>query len=259
MKKIIFFDLDNTIHSTKMQIIPSQTKKLIKELASIDNVYLGLATGRGPSKIKMLEEFIEYFTYKVFINGSIAYKNDELIYKNPLKITDIEAVIKSAETKNISVGMVSEKGEYLTFINNEVDMNIKNFQNDMPKIDPKAYLHTDVYQLWLFQNDQEKIKQITLKHQNLRCYPWHNGGADLVDPNTNKAFAIEKLLKDETNYQLITVGDGQNDVKMIEMADIGIAMANSRFDELKEKADLIAPNIDEDQLYDFFKKNKIII
>ena len=44
---------------------------------------------------------------------------------------------------------------------------------------------------------------------------------------------------------------------MIEMADIGIAMNNSGFSKLKEKADYIAPNIEDDQLYDFFKSIKI--
>lgn len=258
MKKIIFFDLDNTIHSTINQEIPSQTRKLLETLSKMENVSLGLATGRGPSKVDMLDGILDYFTYKVYINGAIAYKNNELLYKNPLKIADIEAVIKSGEELKISIGMVSEEGEYVTFINNEVDMNVKSFKNEMPTVDPKAYLHTDVYQLWLFALDSEKINDIIIKHKNLRCYPWNAGGADLVDPSTNKAFAIKKLLKDEQDYQLITVGDGVNDLKMIQMADIGIVMSNSRFDELKEKADLIAPHIDEDQLYDFFKKNNII-
>lgn len=259
MKKIIFFDLDNTIHSTIKQEIPNQTKKLLITLSKMDNVILGLATGRGPNRIKMLDGFLDFFTYKIYINGAIAYKNDQLVYKNPLRITDIKAVIKSAEKLNISIGMVSEQGEYVTAINNEVDMNVKDFKNEMPMLDPKAYFHTDIYQLWIFAKDNARIGQITYDHNNLVCYPWHSGGADLVDPKSNKANAIKMLLNDEKDYELITLGDGINDIKMIEMADIGIAMANSRFNELKEKADLIAPHIDEDQLYDFFKKNNIII
>ena len=42
------------------------------------------------------------------------------------------------------------------------------------------------------------------------------------------------------------------------MADIGIAMGNSRFFELKEKADHIAPHIELDQLYDFFKSLNLV-
>ena len=45
---------------------------------------------------------------------------------------------------------------------------------------------------------------------------------------------------------------------MIEVADIGIAMANSRFDELKEKADLVGPCVSDDLLCEFLEKHKII-
>lgn len=259
MKKIIYFDLDNTIHSTKKQEIPSQTLKLLYELYEMPDVVLGLATGRSPSKIQMIDKIKHLFKYKIFINGSVAYNDDRLIYKNPIKKSDIKAVLQTASKLNISVGMVAKDKEYVTSINEDVNLSVKNFKHELPIIDPKAYEKTDIYQLWLFAVDQEKINEITTIHNHLAFYPWHVGGADLTDINTNKAYAIKKLLENEINYQLITVGDGKNDLKMIELADIGIAMNNSRFSELKEKADYIAPHVDDNQLYDFFKNNKIII
>lgn len=258
MKKIIFFDLDNTLHSTQEHKIPDQTIKLMKKIASMPNTYLGLATGRGPSKVEMLDEYRDLFTYRVFINGSIAYKNDELVYENPLKIADIERVLKIGADRNLSIGMVSNNAEYVTFMDRSVDTSMKSFNGKLPVVDPLAYKNVPVYQLWLFTTDQALLDGIVEENQKLVCYPWHRGGADLVDPSTNKAIAIAKLLEHETDYQLITVGDGHNDIGMIELADIGIAMDNSRFDELKEKADFIAPHVDRDQLYDFFKEIKII-
>mgnify|MGYP003862443217 CR=1 FL=1 len=80
----------------------------------------------------------------------------------------------------------------------------------------------------------------------------------LIYPNNNKAFGIKKAIENEADYRLICIGDGANDIKMIEMADIGIAMSNTRFEELKEKAKHLAPHIKEDQLYDFFKSINLI-
>ena len=75
----------------------------------------------------------------------------------------------------------------------------------------------------------------------------------------SKRVHIVNLEKLDKLKNALAVGDGANDVKMIEMADIGIAMSNTRFEELKEKAKHLAPHIKEDQLYDFFKCPSCII
>src|SRR5690606_24382025 len=115
-----------------------------------------------------------------------------------------------------------------------------------------------IYQFWVFTEEKSKYLPYLLEETKLRHYSWHSGGFDLVNQNTNKANAIREILKNEKDYQLIAIGDGHNDIEMIEMADIGIAIGNSGFDELKEKADFIAPHIEQDQLYDFFKSIKLI-
>lgn len=257
MKKIIFFDLDNTIFSSKQNKMPSQTKELLKKIACTKDMYLGLATGRGPSKVHMLEDIIDLFTYKVFINGALAYKKDKLIYSNPLNNDEILEVLNEAKKQSLSVGFVAENNEYINFVSEDVNYGMKGFNHAVPPINEQAYLEMPIYQLWVFSKEYSKIEKIA-KDVDLLCYPWHSGGADFVDKKTNKAIAIKKLLEVEKDFELIAVGDGHNDIKMIELADIGIAMDNTGFNELKEKADHIAPHIDADQLYDFFKELKII-
>lgn len=252
MKNIIFFDLDNTILSAKTKQVPSETIKLLKELANNPNVELGLATGRGPSKVYLEDNLLDLFKYKIFINGALAYKNDELIYSNPLDVTEIKKVAKLANDKNISIGYVGLENEYVNRVNEDITEGMKDFQHKNPPVDELVYETKPIYQLWLFSQDKQSVDYIMSK-TSLLYYPWHSSGADLVDHKTNKANAIKKLLKDEKDYKLIAVGDGNNDIKMIELADIGIAMDNSGFAELKKKADYIAPHIDANQLYNFFK------
>ena len=55
------------------------------------------------------------------------------------------------------------------------------------------------------------------------------------------------------------MGDGHNDLEMIKNANIGIAMENTTCLELKIVADYIAPLIDNDEMFDFFKKLKLDI
>lgn len=258
MKQIIIFDLDNTLNSTKQNKVLPQTKKLIKELASKPNTVLGLATGRPPSKVYLDADFLKYFTYRIYINGAIVYKNDNLIYENPIEPLKVKRIMEKCSNIKGVIGFVGLNKEYVSNYDVAVDLSVKKITEVLPLIYNDLYKDEKIYQLWVFTNYKEELIPKLTKTTKLRQYTWHSGGFDLVDPKTNKANAIKEILKNETNYQLITVGDGHNDIDMIEMADIGIAMGNSGFNELKEKADLVAPNIEDDQLYDFFKKIKLL-
>jgi Cof subfamily protein (haloacid dehalogenase superfamily) len=258
MKTIIFFDVDNTIYHNASGTIPEQTKKLIVELSSNPDVVLGLATGRGLSKLDIIEEVLPYFTYRVLINGSVVYKHDQIIYHCPILIEDIEEVLKITTGNDYNIGMVGISDEAVNYWDERVEQGMKQLRGKSPKVDEYFYKNNPIYQLWMFGDTEEKILDIAKQIPKFDVYPWHKGGADFIYPSINKAYGIKKVLEAEHFDQIICIGDGANDIKMIEMADIGIAMDNTRFTELKEKADHIAPHIELDQLYDFFKSIHLI-
>lgn len=258
MKTIIFFDVDNTIYNNNLGKIPEQTKKLLMELSKRDDVILGLATGRGYKKLEVIQDVVSFFKYKVLLNGSIIYKNEKIIYDHPISKEDIEEVLEIAKGHQFNIGMVGLDDEAVNYWNERVEDGMMQLRGKTPKVDNEFYLKNKVYQLWLFGEKEKEILDIALQMPKFQVYPWHKGGADFIYPSINKAFGIKKAIEHEKDFRLICVGDGANDVKMIEMADIGIAMSNTRFDELKEKAKHMAPHIKEDQLYDFFKSINLI-
>jgi len=252
MKTIVIFDVDNTIYHNTTGQVPSQTKKLLEYLAAREDVELGLATGRGLKKIEVVDEILNLFKYKILVNGSVIYDGDELIYDEPIKNEDIEEILKLTEGKDFNIGMVGINDEAVNYWDDRVGYGMKALRGIFPKVDPYFYKKVPIYQLWIFADYETQILQIAKEINKFRVYPWHHGGADFTYPHINKAFGIKKALE-HTNYdRLICVGDGANDIQMIEMADISIAMANTRFIELKEKATYLAPSIEEDKLYDFF-------
>ncbi|MDR4968294.1 MAG: HAD-IIB family hydrolase [Acholeplasmataceae bacterium] len=258
MKTIIFFDVDNTLYNNQLGKIPEQTLKLLQELHEKDNIILGLATGRGLRKLEIIQDILHLFTYKVLINGSAVFKDDEKIFDHPIKTEDILEVFDITKGNDLNVGMVGIYDEAVNYWDERVSYGMKALRGIFPKVDPDFYKNNQVYQLWLFADHEDAIVEIAKKMPKFRLYPWHKGGADFVYPMMNKSFGIKKALEHEGESKLICVGDGANDIQMIEMADIGIAMDNTRFDELKEKADHIAPHIKEDQLYAFFKSINLI-
>jgi Cof subfamily protein (haloacid dehalogenase superfamily) len=70
---------------------------------------------------------------------------------------------------------------------------------------------------------------------------------EFVDRDASKAIAMEKLGEHFgiKQSEMIAIGDGFNDLSMIEYAGLGVAMANSE-EEVKEKADYITLSNDED-------------
>lgn len=258
MKTIIFFDVDNTMYNNTTNVIPMQTRKLLLELSAREDVLLGLATGRGIGKLKIIEDVLPLFTFKVLVNGAYVLKNDTTIYDEPIKPSDVLEVLNLIEGSNLNLGMVGIREEAVNKLSEVVHEGMKILRGNYPKVDPTFHETHKIYQLWMFAQAEQEILEMALKMPKFRVYPWHKGGADFVYPGINKAFGIQKALEHETDYRLICVGDGANDIQMIEMADIGIAMNNTRFHELKEKADHVAPHIMDDQLYDFFRSLHLI-
>lgn len=74
-----------------------------------------------------------------------------------------------------------------------------------------------------------------------------------------KASGMERYLKDAglDRADSIAIGDGANDMEMVEYAGVGVAMGNAS-DALKAKADLVTDRIEEDGIYHAFEKIGLI-
>ncbi|VEU82679.1 HAD family hydrolase [Acholeplasma hippikon] len=259
MKRLYIFDIDNTLRSSKQQKVLSQTIKLIKEIASNPDYVLGLATGRGPAKINVLNDLLPYFKYKVLVNGGVILENNKIIFDDPIDKRDIDKVAQDTMNRGFSMGMVGYDEEAITFVDEHVSYAFKGYDTNKPKVDADFYLNHKVYQLWVFNKDQQVLLDLAKSYTNFKPYLWHYGGIDLVYPRVSKEHAVSIIKQKYPEHELICVGDGHNDFGMIRLADKGVIMGNSRWlDEIKEEATFIAPHIEDDKLYDFFKENNLI-
>lgn len=258
MKTVIFFDIDNTIYNNTLNKIPEQTYKLLSELSKKENVVLGLATGRSNKKIEIISEILQFFRYKVLINGSVVFCDNKIIYEHKISKKDIDQAIEVTKNYGVSIGMVGLEDEAVNYYDEKVSKGMKSLRGVVPHVDQDFHQNNNVYQFWIYDENEERLLDVAKKIDNFEVYPWHTGGADFIYPEMNKAFGIKKALENVKDYQLICIGDGANDIKMVEMADVGIAMSNTRFGKLKEKANHLAPHIMDDQLYDFFKSINLI-
>lgn len=258
MKRIYIFDVDNTIFSGRHQQIFPQTLQLLKAIKENKDYLLGYATGRGPAKMGIFNDIKYLFDFEITVNGSLMTSKNKLIYEVRIDQADVEHVVKDSLKKGIAVGMVGYHHEAITCMNDDVEYALKGYTEQRPIIDPKYYLKHPVYQLWMFDKNQEKLLEIIKSYPKFKPFLWHYGGIDLIYPEISKAVAIKKLKVLYPAYQVIAVGDGHNDIDMLKAADIGVAMGNTGFEELKKAADYVTPRIEEDKLFDFFKQHNLI-
>jgi Cof subfamily protein (haloacid dehalogenase superfamily) len=258
MKTAYYFDFDHTIFHNETGKIPSQTIHLLKTLKKDPNVILGLATGRSISKLDLLNDLMHLFDHFVLINGSTGYIKEKSIFKEPIQKHDIDMLMKHTSETSFALGMVSESEDVLIKEDQRIREAIKTLHAIQPIVDETFHTHQDIYQMWLFGNNNEEIFKIAQKLPQFKCFLWHEGGADFIYAHIDKAYGIKKLRDIDPFDRLIAVGDGPNDISMIEYADIGIAMGNAKDPLLKEKAQLIAPDIKENTLFDFFKNNQLL-
>ena len=93
--------------------------------------------------------------------------------------------------------------------------------------------------------------------ESVSCFTSNPAYLEICNALVSKAKAMEKLgeIYGIDREEMIAVGDGENDLSMIEYAGLGIAMANAS-EKVKSKADYItASNEDEGVakvLYKFF-------
>lgn len=261
MKKIIFFDVDNTLVCREDNKISEHTIKGIN-MCKENNVNVAIATGRSLAMVKQ-EDFYKMFDTIVSANGSLITVNDEVIYKRYMNKELVEEIVKYFEINDIpyclhllheSIGKIDttwvrEFGvKYNMKIDKLEDEVVKNI-SDYEVFQLNAHIKDDDIETLKKQfDDFSFVKLIDIE-----------GGYDIFNKNCSKGSAIKhiKTINCDENIKYYAFGDGFNDLEMFKEVDYSIAMGNG-CDELKKSADLVTDHINDNGVYNALKRLRII-
>ena len=255
--KLLILDLDGTLTNSKKEITPFTRQTLIE--AQRKGMRLVLASGRPTYGILPLAEMLEMDKYNGYIlafNGGkiIECSTNKVIYEQALpddvlpllyqRSTEAGAAILSYNgPKILTESPEDEYVEYEAFLNKMEIQATDNFLGDLPHPADKclAVGKPDLL-VWLEEDLKKEIGE------RINIYRSEAFFLELVPKGIDKAASISRLLKEigVEREEVIAMGDGFNDLSMIQYAGMGVAMINAQ-DAVKAEADVITVhNNDED-------------
>lgn len=254
--KLFVADLDGTLLNEDNRV-SEKSKEALKQLEQAGYI-ICLASGRVLSSVESIIQEAGVKALAIGNNGAImSDEQRNIIYKNSIK----KEVLKDIVTYLIDDDLVFHMYDNNTFYSNKL---IKERVNHMVNPDGEDHVkyhidkdisnyieenNTDIYKINL-QLDLKNNNEIKSKLESFRDIDAIMSGKDCTDvmaKDINKWDAINFYLKNSNKdiEKIVCIGDYDNDITIVENADVGIAMENGT-SELKEVADYItSSNTDE--------------
>lgn len=255
MYKLVVLDIDGTLVNSKKQIT-EKTKEYIKK-ASEMGVRFIIASGRTPYGILPIAKEIELEKiggYILAYNGGACVNCEtmDVLYEEFIDKSYMSKIYDFACENNLPLMTYkddilytpNETTEYIKLESNINNLTIRkpeNFMEEMGFDFPKA-LYTDKPEI--ISQYIQKAKETFPELEVFTSEPFF---LEVCPKGIHKATGIEKIIEilGVKREEVIAIGDGFNDVTMIEYAGLGIAMDNAH-DDIKAIADYVTASNDED-------------
>lgn len=244
-------DLDGTLTNSQKEITP-YTLEVMKRVQQ-SGVKLVLASGRPTYGIVPLAKQLEmdhFGGYILSFNGGkiIETKTMEVLYEQTLPLEVVPALSEAASKAGAVIlsyrneFILTEKPEdryvgHEAFLTKMQPLKVDNFNKAIDFDPDKCLIVGDPERIIPLEGELNKVFG-----DKLSAYRSEPFFLEIVPKGIDKALSLKRLLEivNLTAEQMIAMGDGYNDLSMIRLAGLGVAMANAQT-EVKEAANTITP------------------
>ncbi len=213
---LICSDLDGTLLDRNKEISQENLKAL--DYFMKNGGCFALSTGRSPSFIKELEKKgIKPNSPVIALNGAMIYdiENDKCLYKNPI---DKEKLLTIDD-------FISKNKEYINNVVYHTDKDVDSFS----EIESDNNLYKIVFVSDSCKNSKKLRQNIEEKYEDFFITNSWPEGLELLASDSTKGVCIEKMRKllGEKAKKIVCVGDYENDISMLRVADVSYAVENA--------------------------------
>jgi Cof subfamily protein (haloacid dehalogenase superfamily) len=261
-----FIDIDGTLLDSEGNVSAASSESILR--VKRKGLHVVINTGRILQEADNILRYAGIKTPVIAANG--AYITDcnrqKVIFKDTLEENMLKWMLERSKIYHVSVGFSALQKFYCDESFFELSRKLNyTWQKQYEKgvIDEPICVHTDqewdtifskndIYKCNLFSYEFEplqKIREDVQELDRLAVASVDQHGIEFNNKNISKGNAMLKYLEYHgiEIEQSFAIGDGDNDISMIEMAGFGVAMGNADA-ELKEKADYITETNDRDGL-----------
>ena len=254
--RAIFFDIDGTLLSHKTGRVPESTEASIMKLHD-KGIKSIICTGRDLGELEKLPIMHLPFDGYLTLNGNLCLDQDKVKFAgNEIDPGEVDILVRIFQASKIPFVLIGETHRYINYVDDVVIDTQNSTKGTIPDIG--EYKGEKIYQCLAFVKEKErKMLESTLDMCTITS--WNETGIDIISKSGGKAAGLELFL---AKYNLrradtMAFGDGQNDIDMIKYAGTGIAMGNG-VPALKEAADYVTTDIDDDGIYNALKHFNVI-
>ena len=245
--KAVFFDVDGTLISHRKHAVPVSTIRAIARLRK-QGILTFVATGRHPIELKkLLPESLEFDAY-LCLNGMYCFNHREVISTKPIPQDDIKGLLKILDENPFPCTFITQDEMYMNYANDLVAEVQRDISSDVSNTkDISNVLQEEILQVIPYGLDDIEISTVLDYMPHCKATSWHKRARDIIVKEGGKDIGIQEILQyyNLDLSQIMAFGDGDNDVKMLEIAGIAVAMGNGN-DNVKAMADYVTDDIDAD-------------
>lgn len=257
--KLLAFDMDGTILTSDKKITAATVAKL-NEL-SRRGVYVAVSTGRALAELVEYKKEFQAVRYGIILSGGIVYDfaEEKVLANHPVEEDMIFKLIDAGLAEDAMIHLLTLKESIASERDiarmSEVHMGV--YQSMFDKI----CLRCDDFKKFVREHPGEVIKvdlyHTSIESRNRTVERIKNYGLNLVfAEDTNLEASPKNISKGSGLRELceilnidvkdcVAIGDGPNDLEILQTAGVGVAMGNA-IDEIKKIADYVTDDNDHD-------------
>lgn len=255
--KLMCIDVDGTLVDSSKEL-PKENIKAIQE-AYKDGLKIAIASGRAPASVKEILDDLGIEGYGISLNGSYIIDGDKEVSRYVISDKQIDIIRKIVEkydvraffaTSALNITNKEAYGGWLSAIQKSV---VKQKQliicNNQGLKDKLHDYNGSLLKVSIMEEDDYIYQKVREELENTNIFDVAKSDTNYIDVNI-KGINKSKGVQDLAQYlnidlsEVICIGDNENDIEMIKVAGLGVAMANS-CKELLEICDTVTLSNDE--------------